>query len=343
MKRTWRLRAVIETEIVISPGQFNWESVTLKVFPINGENTQNGNHVPERVRYCDITWESNDCDVIDAFAFLSDKLEKFLDRYAMYSYGAAKLLEIKSVCPVSVRVGESFPIAIPQFSKNRKTKQVRLEEAGLDAEFSDEQDRWVRLLKNGLSSVSTEERFVCFYSLLEEIARLESKEYIITSCSNPSCGKEVNTGRKKTSNFILNLLELHGVEKKLRKKVPGLRNKITHGGAIKDKMFLKAVNTVGSHLEEICLLELEKRLPLKIVNRLNAHIVDVPVVTHECLCTEGGGFELIRSNLKIPARFVKLKHTDDKVFDEQSAEIGLPLDSENRPPIDPFSWPEIIG
>ena len=103
---------------------------------------------------------------------------------------------------------------------------------------------------------------------------------------------------------------------------------------------MKDIREVGSHLEEVCLIELENRLPVEIINRLNAHIIDVPIAKHRCICNHDA-FDLISTNQTISARFVKLKTNNEKGFKDQSTQIGMPLDKDGRPFIDPFSWPEI--
>jgi hypothetical protein len=196
-------------------------------------------------------------------------------------------------------------------------------------------------LRNGLNSLSEEEKYINYYSLLEEIARKECEEFIVIKCSNQDCLQELNTGRKATNNFIMSIFDNHKLDKDLKKKAPKLRNKIAHGGAEKNKTYLKDIREVGSHLEEICLLELEKRLPLSIINRLNAHIIDVPIVRHRCVCAADRSFSLIKTTQTIPARFVKLEHKERTAFDKQTAMIGIQLDGNNTPIIDPFSWPDI--
>ena len=221
----------------------------------------------------------------------------------------------------------------------RKTKRVSLDSLNLDEKNDDKLLQLQRLLRLGLNSISEEEKYINFYSLLEEIARSESTEYIENIC--PSCQHKVNTGRKKTNNYINNILKLHGIESKLISNAPEFRNKIAHGGATKNKEFYSTLSLLNSHFEEVCMLEVEKRLNITVNNRLSVHIIDVPVVTHKCICNINGTFDLVESSQRIPARFVKLKHDDDKIYKDTSALVGFPLDSEQRPFIDPFSWPEV--
>ncbi len=170
--------------------------------------------------------------------------------------------------------------------------------------------------------------------MLEEIARDESSEFIVSTCTH--CKHEVNTGRKATNKFIKDLLRKYDIDKMLIKKAPNIRNKIAHGGAEKDKSFYSDVAKINSHLEEVCLLELEARLNVDIINRLNAHIVDIPMVKHVCVCNSEGSFDLIHSAQTIPARFVKLRHSSESAFKDQRALIGMPLDKKGRPIINPF-------
>lgn len=298
---------------------------------------KDGGKTPENFRFCDVLADA--IDIESAFALLYKRLNDFLDRYSMVSYGKSNVHHIFSVCPHEVLIGEEFDLAIPQFTTERKTIPVRLDQLSLGIQITPEQQRWIRLMRNGLNSTSEEDRYLNLYSLLEEIAQQESEDFVIVKCNH--CSKETNTGRKATNNFISGILDNHGLDKSAKRMALKLRNKIAHGGVMKDKEFLKDVREIGSHLEEICLLELEARLPLGVVNRLNAHIVDIPIVTHRFICKEDKTFELIRSNQQTPARFVKLKHNDETVYEGQTVMIGLPLDRDGRPFIDPFSFPTI--
>lgn len=336
----WRLRTVVKSEVVVSIGEAESLDAIFKIFPIDNTNTENAQDISETVRYCDALLKQEVDDIYEAFALLYNELNNFLDRISLVSYGSVTIVQIFSICPDSILAGHEFDIAIPQFSTQRKTKAIQLESLHLKSVFSPEQQRWTRLLRSGLNSSSEEEKFINYYSLLEEIARQESEEYIVTKCTNSECLKEVNTGRKATNNFIRGVLKNHNLDKELVKKAPVLRNKIAHGGAKKDKEYLSDIRKVGSHLEEICLLELENRLPVEIINRLNAHIIDIPIAKHRCICNDDS-FDLIRSTQTIPARFVKLKTNNEDGFEDQSTGVGMPLDKDGRPFINPFSWPKI--
>lgn len=336
----WRLRAIIETEVELIPEIAETNGEKYRIFEINDKNTKGGNSVPPNIRYCDVIGSGSTSDIVEAYSSLYDKLNKFLDRISLVSYGKAVYRTILSVTPVSVRHNESFEIAIPQFMLKRETKKVGLNSLNLGEMVGDNLLRFQRLLRLGLNSNSEEEKYISFFSLLEEIARAESTEYIENEC--PKCQHKVDTGRKKTNNYILAMLKGQGVEKKLTGKAVDIRNKIAHGGAVKNKEFYSTLSLLNSHIEEVCLLELEKRLDITINNRLNVHITEVPVVTHKCTCKTDGTFELVETNQRIPARFVKLKHDDDEIYKNTKALVGLPLDSEQRPFIDPMSWPEVV-
>lgn len=338
----YRLRTIIYSEIILSLGNTENETVKFNIRPIESQNSSDSKLNIDKYRHCDVISKIDIPDIDEAFVLLYNELNNFLDRFSMISYGIVKNYKIISISPETVKPGEEFVLALPQYTTSRKTLAISLDELNLNIKIKPEQERWLRLLRNGLNSFSEEEKYINYYSLLEEIARVECTEYIITKCNNPNCLKEVNTGRKATNNFIMKILQEHEIDFKLIKLAPELRNKIAHGGANKNKIYQNNVRIVGSHLEEICLLELEKRLPLKIKNRFNAHITDVPFFKHQCKCTLDKKFQLIRSSHTIPSRFVQLKHEDPSVFEGQNVEIGVPLDSNERPIIDPFVWPDII-
>lgn len=253
----WRLRTIIESEVIIEPGESVSPDVIFRIFEINEENTENGSSVPANFRYCDALLFDSVKEIFEAFALLYNELHCFLDRISLASYGKSSIKSILSIAPEIVKPNEEFDIAFPQFTTNRKTINLKLVDLKYNIELESEQQRWIRLLRLGLNAISEEEKYINNYSLLEEIARVESSDFIINTCAN--CKHEVNTGRKATNNFIKELMKKHGVDKKLIKKAPNIRNKIAHGGANKDKLYFSNVAELNSYLEEICLLELENR------------------------------------------------------------------------------------
>ena len=336
------MRSIIESEVEIEPGKISTQGIEFNIYEITGENMHDGEGIPNTVRYCDVVLSGEVKDIFEAFAILYDKLNTLLDRISVVSYGKSFMRDILSVVPASIKPNETFEIAIPQFIIDRKTKNIPMSCLGLSSEVDKNSQRLERLMRLGLNSTSEEEKYINYYSLLEEIARSDSDDYIINICAN--CNHKVNTGRKATNNFIKSVLKNHSVDTKLANKVFEIRNKIAHGGAIKDKEFYSIISLLNSHLEEICLLELERRLGITIINRLNVHVVDIPVITHTCICNEDGTFGLIDSKQRIPARFVKLPHELNSIYQNTSAAIGLPLDKEKKTPIiNPFSWPEVYS
>ena len=334
----WRLRTRIQSEVIIEPGELEEAPVIFRVFEFNDQNAVNGSSTPSNLRYCDVFW-NDEKDIFEAFAHLENGLNKFLDRISLVSYGKSARHSILSIAPESVKPDEKFDIAFPQWSTNRKTINIRLPDLKYSSEITSEQQRWERLLRLGLNAISGEEKYINYYSLLEEIARYESTEFIVNKCRN--CKHEETTGRKATNNYIKNLLNKYDIDEDLINKASSIRNKIAHGGAEKNKTFYADVAKLNSHLEEVCLLELEERLNIYIRNRLNAHIVDIPMVKHTCVCNLDNSFDLINTTQTIPARFVKLKHSLNSAFEDQEAYIGMPLDCQQKPFIDPFSWPDI--
>lgn len=336
----WRLRTVIKSEVVIEPGEIITPQAKFSVFSVNNANTANGDTIAANMRYCDVFLNGSVVNILEAFAFLHNEINNFLDRISLSSYGWASIQNILSIGPDKVKPNDKFEIAIPQFIIHRKTANLDLSNLKSNVELNSSQQRWVRLLRLGLNASSEEEKFICYYSLLEEIAREESAEFIVNTCKK--CSAEVNTGRKATNNFIRDMMKKHDVDRDLTDKASELRNKIAHGGADKNRTHFSNVAKINSHMEEICLIELEKRTRINVINRLHAHIVDIPVIRHCCICNLDNSFDLIQSSLAIPARFVKLKHESQDMFQNQGAQIGMPLDKEEIPIINPFAWPEIV-
>lgn len=337
----WRLRSTIESEVIVEPGEISTPNVVLNIFKVNTTGMPVGDDISQTATYCDITLRYEVLDISEAFAILYDQLNTLLDRVSVVSYGGAMIRKILSVAPASIKLDEEFEMAIPQHSANRTTNSIKLEWLKLGAGVDKIYLRLERLMRLGLNSISEEEKFISYYSLIEEIAKYDSTDYVINTCVK--CNNQVNTGRKATNNFIKLLLQQHGVEDKLVKIAPEFRNKIAHGGATKNKEFYATVASLNSHLEEVCLLELEARLGITIVNRLKSHFVDIPIVTHKCVCNKDGSFSVVQSNLIIPARFVILPHKTESVFTGTSAMFGMPLDKNQQPIIDPFAWPDVSG
>ena len=333
----WRLRAIIQTEVIVEPDTIESSTCIFKLFEINDSNMLDGNLAPKNIRYLDIFYKNKAEDIFDAFAVLYEELNLFIDKIALITYGQSYYLKIISISPNKVNFNEPFEIAFPHIAKNRKTRNLNLYDLQLENELSFENHRLIRLLRNGLNTSSSEEKFLNYYTILEEIARNDSEEMIINTCDK--CGNKVNTGRKATNNFIKSILTKYHVDSKVIKMASELRNKIAHGGAKKNKQFLADVQLAASHFEEVSILEIERITEIKIINRLDAHIIDIPVVKHECILKSDKTFELISSNLVMPARFVQLKTNDN--LEGQSIQMGLPTDPEGRPFIDSFAWPDV--
>ena len=335
----WRMRSVISSEVVINPSEVSYGDFTFRAFEINAGNTEGGEDVPATYRYCDAFMSHDGIEIGEAFSTLYDKLQGFLDRMSFVSYGQTFLRSILSICPASVRPEQEFQIALPQYSVERKTVPVTLDLTLPIAGLSSERERWIRLLRLGLNSASEEDRYISFYSLLEEVARLESQESIKNTCRE--CGHQVDTGRVATNNFIRDLLLNYSIDQELVKLAPEYRNKIAHGGGTKNRTFYANLAKLSSHLEEVCLIELEKRFSAPIRNRFSAHIVDIPIVTHKAYCEQDGTFTLVQSTQRIPARFVRLP-AEESEYANQAAEVGMPLDAGGKPIIDPYSWPDVL-
>jgi hypothetical protein len=333
----WRLRTVIQTEVIIEPDTIENSNCIFRLFEMNESNTLDCNSIPKNIRYLDIIYKNKTENIFDAFAILYEELNVFIDRIALITYGQTLYTNILSIGPNRVVVNETFEIAFPHFSKIRKTKNLNINSLRIEDELTFENQRLLRLFRNGINTNSTEEKFINYYTALEEIARIESDEMIINTCGE--CGNKVNTGRKATNNFIKSILTSHAVEPKVIKMAGELRNKIAHGGAKKNIQFLADLQLATSYFEEVTILEIERITGIKITNRLNAHIVDIPIVKHECILRLDKVFDVISSSLTIPVRFVNLKSIDN--IDDQSVQVGLPTDPNGRPFIDPFAWPEI--
>lgn len=331
----WRLRVIIESEAVIELGEINFDNVLIKVKKIVDENQ---NNVDNRFRHCDLLLLTQEKDINSAYAYLHEILNTFLDRLSVISYSKSSVKEIISITKNEVTYGEEFELALPQFMIERDVSSVTLSDLNLDNRIEKKQKKWERLFRLGLNTESHEEKYISYYSLLEEMAQFYSDEKVITQCTK--CKKKTNTGRTATANFILNLFDDYNVDTKIKEKANLTRNKIAHGGGTKNKQFYADIMHLNSYLEEICILELEKRLGLNVLNRLNVHITDIPIVTHVGVYAKDGLVDLISSNQRIPARFINLKN--NLINDNnQSSRVGIPLDNNGNPIIDPFAFPDL--
>ena len=335
----WRMRTIIWSEVNITPSEVKHGNVEFRVFEINEENTEGGNCISASHRYCDAFLADENITIDEAFSLLYDRLQGLLDRLSLISYGQSYLKTILSICPATVSVGQEFQIAIPQYRLERKTVPASLDLTLPLANLSDASERWIRLLRFGLNSASEEDRYISYYSLLEEVARAEGTEKIATICIN--CNFKTDTGRPATQNFIKDILLSHNIDEELTKQAPKYRNKIAHGGALKNREFYRNLAKLNSHLEEVCLIELEKRLYAPILNRINAHIIDIPVVIHTAFCDQDGSFELIQTTQTVPTRFIRLSGLGSDLAN-QSVLVGMPLGQSGEPLVDPYSWPECV-
>ena len=340
-EKKWRLRSIIFSEFIMERCSISIRDVEYKIFSLTNENTQNGSSVPINYFYCDISTPiPNIPDIYEAYTFLSVKLNYLLDRISYVSYGKVQIKEILSITKHTISSNEEFEIAIPQSLIQRKSISITGEMLELKNENdTDYLKRIEQLFRIAMNSDSQQEKFLTLYVILEEIARTECTETIKNTCNN--CNWQHDTGRKKTNNFIKDILKHYDLSKDQINKADRLRNKIAHGGSNINREFYRDLNLLCSHLEEICISEIEKRSNIIIRNRLNAHITDIPIFRHECRCNTDGTIELINSDHKIPARFVKLFTDTESLFENSQAMVGSPLDNEGRPIINPFSWPEI--
>ena len=332
----WRLRVIIESEAILDLGEIKSNDVLIKVFKMVDENNLD---IDKRFRHLDFFLLKKENDIYSAYTFLYETLNEFLDRFSTISYGKTIIKEIISITKAKVDYGEIFELAFPQFRIRRKLSSINLNDLKFDKSIENNQKRWERLFRLGLNSNSPEEKYISYYSLLEEMAKFYSKEKILNEC--PKCKKKTDTGRIATNKYIKNLMINYNVDKKLQEKASLIRNKIAHGGGTKSKQFYADLMHLNSYFEEICLSELEKKLELDILNRLNVHISDIPIVLHKGVYAKDGLVDLISSKIKIPARHVHLKSETISV-ENQTTEIGFPLDDNNRPIINPFAFPDLI-
>ncbi len=332
----WRLRVIIESEAILDIGEINSNDVLIKVFKIVDNNNLD---IDKRFRHLDFFLLKEENDIYSAYTFLYETLNEFLDRFSTVSYGKTFIREVISITKDKVNYGEVFELALPQFSIGRELSSINLNDLKFNKDIEDNQKRWERLFRLGLNSNSPEEKYISYYSLLEEMAKFYSKEKILNEC--PKCKKKTDTGRIATNKYIKNLLIAYNVDKKLEGKASLIRNKIAHGGGTKSKQFYADLMHLNSYFEEICILELEKKLEIDILNRLNVHISDIPIVTHQGVYAKDGLVDLISSNIKIPARHVHLK-SETISIENQTTRIGFPLDDKSRPIISPFAFPDLI-
>lgn len=336
----WRLRAEIYTESIVIQSKIENDSFIIRVTEFTDENSNKGSYAPANYRLLDIFLVKEEKDILEAFAVLYNEMNCFIDRLSYVSYGNAYVYKLISITPNLVEFGDFFELAVPRANLMRKTKNIRLSDLNFNKSVSIENRRWERLLRIGINSKSEEEKYISYYSLLEEIARLECKENIVTTCKK--CEHENDTGRKKTGDFILKILENHGLDKKTRKEASKIRHKIAHGGKEKNKEYFANVSRIGSHLEEICLIELEKRIGIDIINRLKTHITDIPILKHTCvcICVTDKDFDFVKSQLIFETRFVKLKHSDESKFQGQSLEAGISF--KERPHLSNLAYPLVL-
>ena len=180
----WRLRAIIYTEVLVTPEIIENETFIYSIITVNKTNTENGDLIQPNQRYLDITYKLEALDIQEVFAVLYEELNCFIDKIVFLTYGKAIVQSIISICPNKIKINQPFEIAFPHFSKHRKTDSLNLNECQINTELNDTNQRLIRLIRNGINTISIEDRFLNFYTVLEEIARNESQEIIFNVCTN---------------------------------------------------------------------------------------------------------------------------------------------------------------
>ncbi|MFV8353005.1 hypothetical protein [Flavobacterium sp. XS2P14] len=306
MKKNWRIKYIIETEAVLQLGTINFKNSTVV-------NVLDCNYfgLNENSRVIEIILKSEVANTIeDAYITGLDTIEELLDRFCLISYSKAVIRTLLSVTKEKVKPNEEFYLIQNIFTITRDLNTVNLDE--LMFETSETNQKYIRLLRFGINSNSSEDKLLKHFSLIEQIAENESTETIKVKCQN--CGNDTDTGRKKTNKFIGDVLLKYNINEKETKKITSYRGKIAHGGGKRNQDYFLDVDIFSAKLEAPVFTEITERLNTKLKNGKNAHLPGYPLNKFLYKYDNDGKLIFIRSEWKSQGLFSILdKDTSDEV------------------------------
>lgn len=324
----WRIKYLIETEAILESGSVDFKEVKIIITqtpssPIN----------PHQKIIEILITEEQSSTIEDAYVMGIDIIEEFLDRFCLISYSQAFITTLISVCKEQVKPEEEFEFIQMQYLKERKLNKINPNDLLFKSDESS--DKYLRLLRYGMTSFSQEEKLLRYFSLLEQIAQNESEETIKKKCSN--CEMEFDTGMKKTNNFISTLLSKHSINKKESKKITGYRGKIAHGGGRRSQEYFLDVDTLSARLETPAYKEVLQRIDVEIKNGMNVHMPGYPINKNTFKFDSNGGLIPIKGLWKSHGLFSKI---DTEKGD--SAMFGVPTDGDKPITPEPIALPDLV-
>lgn len=334
----WRTRIVIFSDANLEQGEYSIGEARIVVKEINSDNFANPKEYTDKHKFVEIFYpKKDDEEVYQYYIRIHDLIDEFIDLICLVGYANAYMTYFISSCPAKVKIGDKFHIALRQVSVSKKLNPIK--QTDLDFVKEIDEDSYLktvlRFFRNGFNATSNEDKLLMYFSALERIAENESDETIKRKCNK--CGNEENTGMKATGNFINALLENYGIDKKEAKEIRKLRSKIAHGSGKRNIKFMEVVNEKAGRLEMAIATELSKRLKAQPSNKNNVVVTGLPMFLHQCLAEKDGTFSLIDSRWIAPLQFPVLPNAKKG----NTALAGCPLDSAQKPIIDPLAWPEI--
>lgn len=330
-KKDWRARFLISSNAVFTDLQiFQVQECAIRVI-IKGEN-----YFLIEIYVKRNSFEDN----ILLLNYVFDVANEFLSQVSALTYAPAKLLKFISICPTEVTKGEIFPMILSDISIKRK--KVSVEQKDFVAFNSGiENYSLLILLNTAINSDSLDQKFINYFAALDALAILETKERVITECSN--CGFKIE-GLPATSRYLKSLFQKHDISSSDYNSIREIRNKIAHGGGKRNELFYKEVNKYLMQLETVCFDEVTKKIGLTPLFGLNI-FVDKPVweITGKKVSNRFGwipaSFKIIESSFIFNAQFNLLKNAIPVTDPKELAGTFGPPGNFNSPSIPIDAWP----
>ena len=318
----WRARYIINTEAILALGNTQFKEATINILapPFEG--------VGEQTRLVEILLDLNLFPTVeDAYVRAMDIVEELLDRFCLVSYSQAYIHAFVSVCKEKVKVEEEFEIVQMLYFKNRSLNEVSLQ--SLIFSVGEKEEAYIRLLRLGITSQSQEQKLLKYFSLLEQIATSESTENITKTCSK--CGDTVDTGVKKTNNFIAGTLSKYKIDKKECQAITSYRGKIAHGGGRRNQEYFLDVDIFSARIEGPTFKEILNRTGINVENGVNVHLPGYPLNKNTFRFEKDGSLTGIEGIWKSGGLFSIIDEAKKNVvqFGVQTAPGNKPLTPDN--------------
>lgn len=275
-----------------------------------------------------------DRSIEEAHVLGRDLLELFGDRIALVGYCPVQV-HVIGTSPMSVNVGEAFPLAIPTGFSEISIERITPD----DLRPMDQSEGHLQVaahnFRRAISSADEELRLQRLHNALEVIAKKETADRVQEQC--PKCGHSWEK-HPATNRFIKEMLERRPVSSDVANRFTKIRGKIAHGAQVRELSYLSEALEVAGGVEAAVASEIAKRASLTIARR-NGVATGVSLAIHHAVGAPDGSFLLIQTRAFLPMRFTTI---DDNLSRKTgSARVGAPFSPDKQPEIAPCIWPKL--